>query len=90
VSDRPEMCVLEYKAMHLNMFSSLQGDRVIGVSSFHAMAEQCITDQKVSLTLGTDGHMGVSFSPLFSLVSLSLFLTPFSPPFAFVSFYRVS
>lgn len=84
------MCVSGCKAMHAfeHTFSSLQGDRVIGVSNFHSMAEQCITDQKVSLTLGTDGHRDISFSPLFFLVSF--FQTPSSPPFAFVSFHRVS
>lgn len=37
--------------MHLNvplMVFSLQGDRVIGVSGFNGMAEECIIDQKVS------------------------------------------
>lgn len=84
------MCVSGCKAMHAfeHTFSSLQGDRVIGVSNFHSMAEQCITDQKVSPTLGTDGHRDISFSPLFFLVAF--FQTPSSPPFAFVSFHRVS
>lgn len=40
--------------MHRNitlMAFSLQGDRVLGVSGSHGMAEECITDQKVSLPL---------------------------------------
>lgn len=49
--------LLEGKAMHLNkplMVFSLQGDRVIGVSGFNGMAEECIIDQKVSLALNID------------------------------------
>lgn len=42
------------RKMHLNLlyqYFSLQGDRVVGVSGFNGMAEECITDQKVSLPL---------------------------------------
>lgn len=39
----------------------LQGDRVIGVSNFNAMAEECITDQKVCLPLSTAGHIDFFF-----------------------------
>lgn len=41
----------------------LQGDRVIGVTSnLNAMAEECITDQKVYLPLSTVGHIDFFFS----------------------------
>ena len=32
------------------MIFSLQGDPVVGMGSFNNMAEQCIMDQKVSLS----------------------------------------
>lgn len=68
--------------MHLNkplMVFSLQGDRVIGVSGFNGMAEECIIDQKVSLALNMSAWR-LFFSFLFFNLHLALSLLPFSPP----------
>lgn len=57
-------------------FFPLQGDRVIGVSNLNAMAEECITDQKVYLPLSAVGHI----DSFFSFVLFSFCVSLLTPP----------